>query len=101
MNKRVLCALVGAAVCAVAHQASAEIPLASAKGWELSLDGRLNTFLSVAFGDALPAGRRIRHGSLDCWLQQRDAVILSFRTPVASEPVGFYSKRTDRHDTAT
>jgi len=65
MNKRVLCALVGAAVCAVAHQASAEIPLASAKGWELSLDGRLNTFLSVAFGDALPAGEQIWQGFYD------------------------------------
>ncbi len=36
--------------------ARAEIPLKNAKGWTLSLDGRLNTFVSFMNGEAQPAG---------------------------------------------
>jgi hypothetical protein len=52
MNKRALGVFVGAALCALAPQASAEIPLVKAKGWDLSLDGRVNSFLSFATGDS-------------------------------------------------
>lgn len=34
--------------------ATAEIPLAQYHGWQLSVDGRVNAFLSVAEGDGLP-----------------------------------------------
>jgi Gram-negative porin len=39
-----------------AGPAAAEIPLARANGWNLTLDGRLNTFGSFSQGDAQPSG---------------------------------------------
>jgi len=36
--------------------ATAEIPLAQYHGWHLTTDGRVNAFISVAEGDALPDG---------------------------------------------
>ncbi len=99
MNKRVLCALVGAAVCAVAHQASAEIPLASAKGWELSLDGRLNTFLSVAFGDALPAGEQIWQGFYDYGDENGHLTMSRIRTGFIQNVLGFTLKKQLSNDT--
>jgi hypothetical protein len=41
----------------VAPPARAEIPLVQYDGWRLSTDGRVNTFLSVGEGQALPAGQ--------------------------------------------
>jgi hypothetical protein len=38
------------------RDAGADIPLVNANGWDVSLDGRLNTFASVAIGDAQPSG---------------------------------------------
>ncbi len=40
----------------LALPARAEIELFKGKEWTLSTDGRINTFLSIARGDALPAG---------------------------------------------
>jgi hypothetical protein len=37
-------------------QATAEIPLTRSNGWNLSMDGRLNTFGSFSQGDAQPSG---------------------------------------------
>jgi len=50
-----------AAVClattALVHrEAAAEFPLAEHDGWKLTLDGRLNAFISVAQGDKTPEG---------------------------------------------
>jgi hypothetical protein len=39
-----------------AGPAAAEIPLARSNGWNLTLDGRLNTFGSFSQGDAQPSG---------------------------------------------
>jgi Gram-negative porin len=51
----------GLAVCATlllaASAARAEIPLVQYDGWRLSTDGRVNSFLSVAEGQGLPAGQ--------------------------------------------
>jgi hypothetical protein len=47
--------LVGAAAL-IGGPAAAEIPLTSGNGWNLSLDGRLNTFGSFSQGDAQPSG---------------------------------------------
>jgi hypothetical protein len=38
------------------REAFAELPLLSAKGWDVSIDGRLNTFISFSQGDAQPSG---------------------------------------------
>jgi hypothetical protein len=38
------------------REAVADIPLVKANGWDVSLDGRLNTFASVSVGDAQPNG---------------------------------------------
>ncbi len=43
-----------ATVLARSDVATAEIPLVKRNGWQLSLDGRVNAFLSVAEGDGLP-----------------------------------------------
>jgi hypothetical protein len=43
-------------VTAVASRAAADIPLTKGAGWDLSLDGRLNTFGSFSTGDAQPSG---------------------------------------------
>ena len=47
-----LASLVSAAL--VHGEAAAEFPLAKSDGWELSLDGRLNTFISFSAGDQQP-----------------------------------------------
>jgi hypothetical protein len=45
------------AITALVHrEAAAEFSLAQKDGWELTLDGRLNAFLSVAQGDKTPEG---------------------------------------------
>lgn len=49
-----LCAF--AIVSGLAKDVRADIPLAKANGWELSLGGRLNTFVSFAAGNGLPSG---------------------------------------------
>jgi len=36
------------------REAAAEIPVVKANGWDLSIDGRLNTFISFSQGDAQP-----------------------------------------------
>ncbi|MEP6652835.1 MAG: porin [Myxococcales bacterium] len=38
------------------REAAADIPLVKANGWDVFLDGRLNTFASVSAGDAQPNG---------------------------------------------
>ena len=43
-----------AALLTGSRAANAEIPLAQYHGWELRTDGRVNTFISLAEGDALP-----------------------------------------------
>jgi hypothetical protein len=53
-KKPVLPVLVLAAAACFGREARAEIPIAKANGWDLSLDGRLNTFVSIASGDGLP-----------------------------------------------
>jgi len=45
-----------AATVLVQREAAAEFSLAKQDGWELSLDGRLNAFISVAQGDKVPQG---------------------------------------------
>jgi hypothetical protein len=40
----------------VARQSTADIPLTRGGGWDLTLDGRLNTFGSFSQGDAQPSG---------------------------------------------
>lgn len=40
-----------------ARPARAEIPLAKYEGWQLSSDGRVNTFMSYAFGTGVPDGQ--------------------------------------------
>ena len=45
-----------AAAALVPREAAAEFSLAQQNGWELTLDGRLNTFISVAQGDKTPEG---------------------------------------------
>src|SRR4051812_31584404 len=40
----------------VHREAAAEFSLAKQNGWELTLDGRLNAFISVAEGDKTPEG---------------------------------------------
>jgi hypothetical protein len=45
-----------AAVMLLARESVAEIPLTKAGGWDLTLDGRLNTFGSFSQGDAQPTG---------------------------------------------
>jgi Gram-negative porin len=54
MTKATVPFLVLAVVASAAREVRAEIPLAKTHGWELSLDGRLNTFVSFAQGDGLP-----------------------------------------------
>jgi hypothetical protein len=45
--------------------AGAEIPLGKAKGWDVSLDGRLNTFISFSQGEAQPAGVPLWAGGVE------------------------------------
>lgn len=47
------------------HTAHAEIPIAKANNWELTLDGRINTFLSVSRGDRQPKGTALWQGIED------------------------------------
>ncbi|MEO8184132.1 MAG: porin [Deltaproteobacteria bacterium] len=55
--KKYFVAAVCLATTALAHrEAAAEFSLAKQDGWELTLDGRLNAFISVAQGDKTPAG---------------------------------------------
>jgi hypothetical protein len=53
-KKSVLSFLVLAAIAGFGREVRAQIPLANAHGWDLSVDGRLNAFVSVANGDGLP-----------------------------------------------
>jgi hypothetical protein len=50
------CLAVTLALAMAGSRAAAEIPLTRAEGWELTLDGRLNTFGSFSQGDAQPTG---------------------------------------------
>jgi hypothetical protein len=53
-------------VSSFARESMAEIPLVTdAKGWSLTLDGRLNTFISFASGQGLPAGIPTYEGVYD------------------------------------
>lgn len=54
MNRRIAAIIPLATVALVGRQAGAEVPITSADGWNLSADGRLNTFMSFAHGDAQP-----------------------------------------------
>jgi hypothetical protein len=54
-------ALVGS----TSREAAAEIPIAKANGWELSADGRFNTFISFLTGDHQPPGVPIWSGGVD------------------------------------
>src|SRR5688572_26563449 len=39
-------------------QALGEVKLAEAQGWEVSVDGRVNAFISHAFGTGIPEGQQ-------------------------------------------
>ena len=61
-----LISLVSVACATLVHrEAAAEFSLAEADGWKLTLDGRLNTFASVSFGDAQPSGVPTWSGGLE------------------------------------
>jgi hypothetical protein len=49
----------------VQREAAAEFSLVKQDGWELSLDGRLNTFVSVSYGDQQPNGIPTWSGGLE------------------------------------
>lgn len=53
-------AVVAVALTALTWQAPAlgEVKLAAAEGWEVSLDGRVNAFISHAFGTGIPEGQQ-------------------------------------------
>ena len=54
--KWLVCAVSLAATTLVHREAAAEFSLSKQDGWELSLDGRINTFVSFAQGDKTPEG---------------------------------------------
>jgi hypothetical protein len=54
MNKTALAVAIAALSAFVPCRARADIPIANAKGWSVSMDGRLDTFFSFAWGDGLP-----------------------------------------------
>jgi hypothetical protein len=61
-----LISLMSVACATLVHrEAAAEFSLAEADGWKLTLDGRLNTFASVSFGDAQPSGVPTWSGGLE------------------------------------
>lgn len=61
MNRTTKSTLAGAAALLIAlvdsRPAFAEVPLAQYEGWQLSTDGRVNTFLSYAVGTGVPDGQ--------------------------------------------
>jgi len=65
-----------AAVVLASRDAAAEIPLADAKGWTLTLDGRFNTFVSFSKGDQQPPGIPAWSGGVE----DRDAGTGSIQT---------------------
>jgi hypothetical protein len=98
MNKRALFAIVGAAVCANAPQARAEIPLVSAKGWDLTLDGRVNTFVSFAFGDSTPKNVPQWQGFYDYPDASGSLMTSRLRTGFIQNVLGFTLKKSLGND---
>jgi len=68
--------LCGAALVLTSREAAAEIPLANANGWNLTLDGRFNTFISFSKGDQQPPGIPAWSGGVE----DRDAGTGSIQT---------------------
>ena len=74
-----ICCLLAVAVALSSRDAVADIPLAKVNGWDVSLDGRLNTFASVSQGDVQPTAVPTWAGGVEDRAAGTDRTILMTR----------------------
>jgi predicted porin len=91
--KRLTQTLLVAAVAATPSLASAEIPIAKANDWTLSLDGRLNTFVSYSFGQAQPLSVPTWQGVEDRAAGTDSIAMTRIRSGFISNVLGFTLRR--------
>jgi hypothetical protein len=82
-----------------AREVRAEIPVTKANGWELSLDGRLNTFFSFSWGDGLPSGIPNYEGVYDFTNPSNTITKTRVRSGFIQNVLGFTLKRQLSPDT--
>jgi porin-like protein len=92
-----LCAL--ATTFWLASEARADIPLANANGWNLSVGGRLNTFVSFATGDGLPNGIPNYEGVYDYSDAAGNIIKTRIRSGFIQNVFGFTLKKDLSSDT--
>ncbi len=81
------------------RSANADIPLAKANGWDLSLDGRINTFVSFATGDGLPSGIPNYEGVYDYSDASGNITKTRLRSGFIQNVLGFTLKKDLSSDT--
>jgi hypothetical protein len=77
----------------------ADIPITKANGWELSLNGRLNTFFSFSWGDAEPSGIPPYEGVFDFANPSNTITKTRVRSGFIQNVLGFTLKRQLSSDT--
>ncbi|HEX3849815.1 MAG TPA: porin [Polyangiaceae bacterium] len=87
-------------VLSFARESMAEVPLVTdAKGWSLTLDGRLNTFFSFAAGQALPSGIPNYEGVYDYGDANGNITKTRIRSGFIENVLGFTLKKQLTPDT--
>ena len=77
-----------------ARHAAAEIELGTNQGWTLSTDGRINAFLSIARGDAIPDGEQNYTGLDEEATPDNKIESARVRTGFIESVLGFTLKKT-------
>jgi len=82
-----------------ALSASAELPIAKVNNWELSLDGRINTFVSYSTGDRQPKGTALWQGIEDKPDADGNISMTRIRSGFIQNVLGFTLKKKLTPDT--
>jgi len=88
-----------AAVVLPAARASAEITLLNVDGWELSTDGRINNFVSVTRGNAIPADEPLYTGVDDERTADNQIASTRLRTGFMMNVLGFELRKKVSEET--
>jgi hypothetical protein len=91
-----------AALTLLARPAAADVEIVSNQGWTLSTDGRINSFLSIARGDAIPTGEQTYTGLDDEVTPDGKIASARVRTGFIESVLGFsLKKQLEENVTAT
>jgi hypothetical protein len=99
MNKTAFAVAIAALSALIPRGARADIPIANANGWSLSLDGRLDTFFSFANGDGLPNGVPNYEGVYDFSSASNTITKTRIRSGFLTNILGFTLKKELSSDT--